>query len=143
MEIETFSPIINVKVFLLAIAGLLILATYTWQFKKMIGAKVQVYLQLSKTFWLVTMLMLAVSETLADKSFWVILAQATSSLSPYSWLLFILQISGQIKLIPLKLQSFILLTTATFLLMILSNPWHGLYYSNIMLENNILICSFG
>ena len=30
MEIETFSPIINVKVFLLAIAGLLILATYTW-----------------------------------------------------------------------------------------------------------------
>ena len=72
MEIETFSPIINVKVFLLAIAGLLILATYTWQFKKMIGAKVQVYLQLSKTFWLVTMLMLAVSETLADKSFWVI-----------------------------------------------------------------------
>ena len=143
MEIETFSPIINVKVFLLAIAGLLILATYTWQFKKMIGAKVQVYLQLSKTFWLVTMLMLAVSETLADKSFWVILAQATSLLSPYLWLLFILQISGQIKLIPLKLQFFILLTTTTFLLMILSNPWHGLYYSNIMLENNILICSFG
>ena len=143
MEIETFSPIINVKVFLLAIAGLLILATYTWQFKKMIGAKVQVYLQLSKTFWLVTMLMLAVSETLADKSFCVILAQATSLLSPYLWLLFILQISGQIKLIPLKLQSFILLTTTTFLLMILSNPWHGLYYSNIMLENNILICSFG
>ena len=143
MEIETFSPIINVKVFLLAIAGLLILATYTWQFKKMIGAKVQVYLQLSKTFWLVTMLMLAVSETLADKSFWVILAQATSLLSPYLWLLFILQISGQIKLIPLKLQSFIFLTTTTFLLVILSNPWHGLYYSNIMLENNILICSFG
>ena len=143
MEIETFSPIINVKVFLLAIAGLLILATYTWQFKKMIGAKVQVYLQLSKTFWLVTMLMLAVSETLADKSFWVIWAQATSLLSPYLWFLFILQISGQIKLIPLKLQSFILLTTTTFLLVILSNPWHGLYYSNIMLENNILICSFG
>ena len=143
MEIETFSPIINVKVFLLAIAGLLILATYTWQFKKIIGAKVQVYLQLSKTFWLVTMLMLAVSEALADKSFWVILAQATSLLSPYLWLLFILQISGQIKLIPLKLQSFILLTTTTFLLMILSNPWHGLYYSNIMLENNILIYSFG
>ena len=83
MEIETFSPIINVKFFLLAIAGLLILATYTWQFKKMIGAKVQVYLQLSKTFWLVTMLMLAVSETLADKSFWVIWAQATSLLSPF------------------------------------------------------------
>lgn len=143
MEIETFSPIINVKVFLLAIAGLLILATYTWQFKKMIGAKVQVYLQLSKTFWLVTMLMLAVSETLADKSFWVIWAQTTSLLSPYLWLLFILQISGQIKLIPLKLQSFILLTTTTFLLVILSNPWHGLYYSNIMLENNILIYSFG
>lgn len=143
MGVESFNPVTNINIFLFVIASLLVLATYTWQFNKIPGAKVQVYGQLCKAFWLLSMLLLSTSNTLSDKLFWVIIVQATSVLSPYLWFSFIIQISEQDKFIPSKFLYTILGITIFFISVILSTPWHGLHYGKIILEGNTLVCNLG
>ncbi|VBB09479.1 histidine kinase [Lucifera butyrica] len=95
MPIKFYQPIQSIWFYLFVIGVLISLATYTWQFRKIPGAKQQVYIHACKFFWLLFQVLTSVSITLADKLFWFKLNQMAAVLTPYFWLVFVLNISNQ------------------------------------------------
>jgi signal transduction histidine kinase len=143
MSIESYDPINNIPYYLFVIAALLVLATYTWQFRKVPGAKAQVYGQICKGVLLLSLIMLSISSQLSDKIFWVQLLQAASILSPCFWLMLVSQLSNQEKKIPLLVRHGLYGMSGIIFLMSLSNPWHGLYYRDSWLDGKTLKCIRG
>ena len=110
------------------------MATYIWQFRKMPGATSQVYAQICKCVWLLTLVLVTSSPALPDKLFWNTLLQAACVLSPYFWFVFIVEISRQEAKIPAAVKYGIVGTVGCLLLGMTTNFWHGLFWQHAWLD---------
>lgn len=132
MFMQSFYPIANIWVYVLVIAALEAQAVYTWQFRKMPGAKMAVYSQVCKGILLSSLVLASINTVLPDKLFWITVQKITTLLLPYLWFLFTLQISQQQKLIPSVIMHCINGILGCLLLVILFN-WNGLMWQHAWL----------
>ena len=143
MSIVTYAPISNAWFYLLVVGAIIALSTYTWQFRKIPGAKEQVYLQLSKGAWLCFAVLVSNSNELQDKMFWYKLQDMASSLPPYFWFVFTMKISNQEKVLPSMLKYGVHGSFACLYGLMLSNPWHHLVWQQAWLDGSVLRIVFG
>jgi len=125
--------------FYLFVVGVLIsMATYVWQFRKIPGAKPQVYGQTCKAAWLLCLVMLSVSPELSDKVLWIKLQQMVSVLSPYFWLQFILEVSGQSNKMPSRVRYVFLAIIGAIWMGNITNYWHELFWRETWLDGHTI-----
>ncbi|WP_346355599.1 histidine kinase N-terminal 7TM domain-containing protein [Azotosporobacter soli] len=124
---------------LLVVAILEGLAVYFWQFRKMAGAKAQVAAQTGKALWLLLLIGAKLQEDLAGKLLLISLQQITAISLAYVGFFFITQISGQDKTMPRWLHPVLGGILALVCLLIATNPWHGLYWTELRLEGETLV----
>lgn len=135
---EKFLPLENIPFYLLVIALTLSMATYTWQLRNSPGAKPQVYLQLCKAFWLLSLVMTSTSIQLEDKLFYRKLTQILSEIAPYLFFLMITEASQQQKIIPKVIKRGFLAITGLQILVTLFDSWLGLFWQEIWLEGRLV-----
>lgn len=128
--------------YLLIIAILEALAVYTWQFRKMPGAKMIVLAQICKMIWLLSLVLASISAELTDKMFWVSIQMVTAVWLVNIWLIFILQLSRQKNSIPPKLKYGLGVILCGLSWLLLSN-WHGVILQKAWLEGKTVFLVFG
>ena len=134
LSIQEYRPIENIGFYLLVFGALIVMATYIWQFRKMPGAKSQVYAQVSKCAWLLTLVFITIRPGLADKLFWNQLLQAACVLSPYFWFVFVVEISHQEAKLPTTVKYGLVGIVGCLLLGMMTNSWHGLFWRQAWLD---------
>lgn len=135
----TVFPIENVEFYLLVIAGLIAMATYTWQFKNSPGAKQQVYLQLCKAAWLSLLLLVSSSSNLPAKVFWFQLYDIVAEITPFAWFCLIWKISRPMKAIPSVVKYGYPAVMMVIFLCMLTNSQYGLTWQSFRMEGQNLI----
>ncbi|HWR41006.1 MAG TPA: histidine kinase N-terminal 7TM domain-containing protein [Patescibacteria group bacterium] len=138
MPVVSYFPIPNIPFVLLVVAGLISMSTYIWKFKKNPGAKPQVFAQVCKGIWLVALVMASTSGALADKMFWRQLCLTLSMFTAYIWLIFVLEISNQREKVPPIVKNGFLAVVILLAIGIMTNPWHGLFWSDAWLDGPAL-----
>jgi len=134
-----FSSLGNIKVYLLAIGWLIVLSTYIWRFHHSPGAKQQVYLQLCKICSLIFLLLLNENNTLHNKVFLFLTFKGIMLIMPVFWFCFVWKISLPTKKIPGVLKYGYLVIVLFVLLLLFTNPWHGLVWQWFWLSGNDLV----
>lgn len=134
-----FSSFENIKVYLFAIGWLIALATYTWQFHHSPGAKQQVYLQLCKICCLILLLLLNENNTLHNKVIFFLTLKGILLIMPVFWFCLIWRISRPTKKLPMIFQYGYLVIILFAVLLLLTNPWHGLIWQWFWLTDNSLV----
>lgn len=143
MPIQAYLPIVHIELYLIVGAVLLSLVTYIGQFRKVPGAKPQIANQICKTIWLLSMVMVSFSSGLSDKIPWLQLQQMMALLSPYLWVVFILEISNQEKIVPLAMKYCFIGLIGLLWLAIITNNYHGLFWSEIWLNGETVMVENG
>ncbi|WP_094602652.1 hypothetical protein SPSIL_041130 [Sporomusa silvacetica DSM 10669] len=138
MSVITHQPIINEWFYLLAIAALIGLATYIWQFRSMPGAKKQAYIQVAKAGWLFCLIMIGDVADVPDKLLWAALVLIPSMLSAFFGFEFVLEISKQQNKIVPGVRYILTMIVACLVFGMLSNSWHGLFVQTGWLEGSTL-----
>jgi len=143
MPIQAYQPIENIWVYLFVVGALISLATYTWQFRQMPGAKPQAFGQVCKGVWLLFLVLANVSTELPDKMLWIKLQSMAIALSPYFWFAFVLEISNQEKFIPAIIGRASLVVIGCLWVGIVFDLRDGLFYNNadlVLRLNSYLLC---
>lgn len=138
MSIQEYRPIANIGFYLLVAGALMAMAAYTWQFRRMPGSKPQACIQGCKGIWLVSMVLIGLSEGLGDKVFWMQLMQAACILSPYFWFVFVIEISHQQEKIPAMLRHIMTGVVLCLAVGLLSNLWSGFFWQGACLAGQTL-----
>ena len=133
-----YPQIYDIWFYLLVIAILEGIAIYTWQYRKVPGARPQVFCQICKAFWLLSLVFISVSTQMPYKIFWCGLEHIASTLLTYTWLMLVLEISEQKKKFPAKLLRAIQGCLIFLVLALVSNSWHGLFWSQVVVQNQAL-----
>ena len=128
----------NIWFYLLIIAFLEGLSLYFWRFRKLPGAFPQVYAQACKIVWILGLIMASISVDLPVKLFWLGLQNMSLLLLAYAWFMFIMEISGQEKIIPLAVKYALRGLIAIMWLTILTNNWHGWYWRDAWLDDGTM-----
>lgn len=124
--------------YIFVIAALEAMAIYTWQFRKVPGGRPQAFLQASKGTWLFFKVLASISTDFSMKFLWIKLWQAMAILTPYLWLVFILQISRQEEKVSRVLMYCIRGIVGCEALLILTSSWHGLIWKEIWMDGLIV-----
>ncbi len=139
MSAYIFQPMsANIWFYLLIIAFLEGLSLYFWRFRKLPGAFPQVYAQACKIVWILGLIMASISVDLPVKLFWLGLQNMSLLLLAYAWFMFIMEISGQEKIIPLAVKYALRGLIAIMWLTILTNNWHGWYWRDAWLDDGTM-----
>lgn len=141
MVIQSYS-VANGWFYLLIIAVLEALAVYTWQFRKMPGAKTIALAQVGKIIWLASLLLASIRTELPDKIVWITVQMVAAILLTNIWFINILQFSRQTNSIPPKLKYGLGVTFCGLSWLLLSN-WHGLVWQKAWLEGSTVFLVFG
>lgn len=124
MAIGYYQPLGSIPFYIFAIAAILVLATYIWQFRESPGAKIQVYTLLCKVTWLLSHVLIAYSQTFSGKIFWIYAGYLSGLLLPYCWYIFVLEISNQKNRITAFMEVGIMAIISVEFLAAICNPWH-------------------
>lgn len=138
MSMYIYQPIENIWFYLFVIGAFIGLATYTWQFRQTPGAKPQVYGQICKGVWMLSMVMCSLNGNLSEKICWLAISHISSLLMPFFWFSLIWELSHQRKSIPKAVKYGYLGLAGCLSLVIMTNFWHGLYWQEISLEGNAI-----
>ena len=112
--------------------------TYIWQFRKLPGAKPQFYTQACKCIWLLSLVIITLSNGLQAKLLWKNVLQIACIFSPYFWLMFIVDISRQREKIPLSVKYSLRVIIGCLVLGIISDFWHGMFWPDAWLDGETL-----
>jgi len=139
--IDTYYPIgdNNIWLYLLCVAVLESLPAYLWQFRNSPGTMPLIYAQICKGAMLLLLVFASMSKDLLSKVFWISLYQLPLILLSYVWFMFMIQISGQAEKIPRKVHYVASGFIALLWLAILSNSWHGWFWSEVRLDGGNLL----
>lgn len=143
MKIIDFPVLENLWFHLAVVGALISLATFTWQFRNIPGAKPQVCSQIIKGLWLLSRVLISDCSALADKIFWYQIYTGASFLSSFVWFVFVLEISRQETQLPSVIKRGIQAAVVGVCLVILSNPWHGLIAKDAWLDGQTLMVAAG
>lgn len=141
MVIQLYA-VANEWFYVLIIAILEVLAVYTWQFRKMPGAKMIVLAQIGKMIWLLSMVLASISAELPDKMFWISIQMVTAVWLVNIWFIFVLQLSRQKNSIPPKLKYGLGVILCGLSSLLLSN-WHGMVWQKTWLEGKTVFLVYG
>lgn len=138
MTVDTYPPIHDIGFYLLVILVMEALAVYTWNYRKVLGAKPMVYCLVCKSFWLLFLVLATLDRTLSHKLLWISLEQMMQVALPFFWYLLITELSVGDQKIPRVMKYFIGGIVALLWLIILTNRWTGLYWRNVWLNGPTL-----
>lgn len=133
----------NIWIYLFDMAIIEAMAIYTWRFRKLPGAMPYIVHQACKGGWLLALVLADMSVGLPAKKFWIQFREMMAIFSPYLWLLFVWQLSQQGKKLPYGVKYGFLGLIVFLWLAILSNSWHGLYWSNAWLDGQTIKFALG
>ena len=132
LNLMIYHPIHDVWVYLLAAAVLQSLAAYSWRYRQNPAA---LYLALGladKSLWLLAIVMITVSQALADKILWTIILNLDGIAVVPITLLVALHITEQKPALIRTVRSWLLLLTALAWLLVLTNGLHGWFWRDFL-----------
>jgi len=110
---------------LVAVAVMEGIAVYSWQFRKELGARSLIYLQICKATWLLSLLLASQSREPGSFMFWMDLLLIASLLTIFFWFRFISQVSRFEQEGPAWLTAVMAGAVGVSCLIALTNSWHG------------------
>jgi len=130
-----YYPITHMELYLFVVAVHICLASYTWHFRNVPGAKAQISCMVCKGAGLLSLVWVSGSNIdLTGKSFALGLLRIAMYFSSYFWFLQIVQLSRQEEKIPVAVRYTLAALIGLTGLAILTNPWHKLYWREIWLD---------
>ena len=139
MSEVSFYPIQDIWFYLLAAFILEALAVYLWQYRHSKGALPLAGALINRAIWILSLVVIGAVNELSSKLFWLNIQQMAVTLPVFFYLLFFLQITNNGHLLNIRTLAALLLVPAVILLLLFTNPWHGLYWGKASLEGEVLI----
>jgi signal transduction histidine kinase len=128
---------------LFAVAVMEGIAVYTWQFRREPGARSLAYIQVCKAVWILALILASRSADTASLLFWMSLCQMAGMLLCLVWCRFIAQLSEVDRTAPGWIGRTLAGIVAIGWLVILTNRWHGWFWSSVGMSGEGMQMSAG
>lgn len=141
--IEVFQPVDNIILYLMITTIFEALAVYLFQFRKIPGALILVFCQVSKGIWILSKVFLSIAPDLTAKLFWARISEWMPLLLIFFWFEFVLQVSQQKSKVLKAVQHLVRGSVFLLVLIIGLDDWLGLYWGPVLLDGQVLKIEFG
>lgn len=119
------------------------LAVYLLQFRKLPGALLLVFCQVSKGIWISSKVFLSISPEFAAKLFWVKVSEWMPLLLIFFWFEFILETSRQSSKVLKVVQYLVRGVVFVLVLIIGADDWLGWYWGPMSIDGQAIKLAFG
>ena len=119
------------------------LAVYVWQYRQSPGAVPLAGVLVNRSIWLISLIVIGTTADYEVKLFGAKVQQVTASLPPVFWLVFMMQMVYRWQRGNWRMLSALMVVPVISWLLLFTNQWHGLYWTQIRADSDVLTFARG